>query len=246
MNRKGLMVFSLSTLLGIGIAGCGGNNEANVQDGYSNRMQPVGYYSNETPNRGGNALVDNDNDGALTEIMDHTLGEEGQVANDRRTRILETRDENGNPGNPTKPLADYDKNFFERDNRFSKEDANYHGHINQNNHVGRPSYYTNYDGKLADKVRNTVKSVPNVKDAETVIYGKNMVVAVNLKDNRKKKSTINDINGSVKPYVKGKKLTVVTDPSSISRIRSIDNDLRDGGPTDQIQDDLRDLLQSKK
>jgi len=114
--------------LSLGLAGCG-NDESAVQDRNTERVQPFGYYSNENHENGGNVRILDDNDGPITEMMDHSLGNERTNDSNRRQKVLEVRDENGNPGNPTKPLADTDRNFFERDNRFSKADQNYHGHL---------------------------------------------------------------------------------------------------------------------
>ncbi|MFB6468009.1 YhcN/YlaJ family sporulation lipoprotein [Cytobacillus sp. Hz8] len=244
MNRKGLVVVSFSTLISLGLAGCNANNEAKIQGRYSDSMEPVGYYSNENVHHGGNAIVDQDNDGALIEIMDHTLGGEGEAVNEKRQRILNARDGNGNPGNPTKPLADKDRNFFERDNRFSRADINYHGHLNSNQNVGRTSYYSNYDGELVERIRDNAEAVPNVDSAQAVIYGKNVLVAADLKDETRKNSTAQAIKSKVNSVINGKKITVVTDQATYSRVRSIDNDLRDGGPTDHIQDDLKNLFRS--
>lgn len=117
--------------LSIGLAGCG-NDESAVQDRNTNRVQPFGYYSNENHQNGGNVQILDDNDGPLIEIMDHSLGTEGTNGRNDRQQYLEVKDENGNPKNPTRPLADTDRNFFERDNRFSRSDANYHGHLDGN------------------------------------------------------------------------------------------------------------------
>ncbi len=70
-----------------------------------------------------------DNDGPMTEMMDHKLGM--KIKTRLKRRQLQTRDKNGNPVNPTKPLAATDRNFFQRDNRFSTSDMNYHGHLNK-------------------------------------------------------------------------------------------------------------------
>ncbi len=91
--------------------------------------------------------------------MDHTLGNERANDQNRNNRILQNKDENGNPGNPTKPLADKDRNFFQRDNRFSTSDVNYHGHLDNPNSRIRSANDTVYDMKLADKLSNAAASV---------------------------------------------------------------------------------------
>lgn len=64
------------------LVGCGTNDESAEQERNRNGMQPVGYYSNENHerNRGGNATIldGTDNDGPMTELMDHSFGLEGE------------------------------------------------------------------------------------------------------------------------------------------------------------------------
>ena len=70
--------FGLVPILLVGLVGCG-NGDQTAKDGRTNEPLSVGYYSNENhENKGGNAvLLDGaDNDGPVTEIMDHSLGTE--------------------------------------------------------------------------------------------------------------------------------------------------------------------------
>ncbi|MBS4191445.1 YhcN/YlaJ family sporulation lipoprotein [Bacillus sp. FJAT-49705] len=213
MNKK-LYVFPVAAIMSLGIAGCGMNDEAAVQDRYNDSMQPVGYYSNENhDNRGGNAqILDGaDNDGPVTEMMDHTMGEEGQAYRN-----------NGN-------------------NTFSRNDENYHGHLGYNVRQAKSSYYEAYDGKLVEKI-NKAAHVSNVKDVQSVVKGNDVLIAVLLVDNDREKETIANIRQAVQPYLNGKKSTIVTNPSTYNRIKVIDNDLRDGGPRDQINLDIDNLF----
>lgn len=79
--QKKLLALPMAAILSMGLTGCGTNEDAGVER--SNEIgQPVGYYSNEKHgSRGGNARVEDgtDNDGPLTEMMDHTLGGEGKT-----------------------------------------------------------------------------------------------------------------------------------------------------------------------
>ncbi|MFE8703476.1 YhcN/YlaJ family sporulation lipoprotein [Cytobacillus sp. FJAT-54145] len=241
MNKKYLTIPIAAFMTTIGLVGCGTNEEA-TQDGNASQAQPIGYYSNENHQNGGNANIYNENDGPLTEIMDHSFGVEGQQARNRNSRILNMRDEDGNPGNPSKPLADYDKNWFEKDNRFSHGDANYHGHLDDNTRQPKSSYYTAYEGDLAIKIGDVVGSVQNVEDVRSVVYGSNVLIAVDLENEGKELETKNRIREAVQPYLHGRSVQVETDEGTFSRIRNIDNDLRDGGPREQITLDLNNLF----
>jgi len=70
--------FTLSIML---LTGCGNTNQDLDNDGNDSEL-PLGYYSNERHEQEstGNARVlgNQDNDGPLTEAMDHTFGLEGQ------------------------------------------------------------------------------------------------------------------------------------------------------------------------
>ncbi|MDE3839748.1 spore cortex protein CoxA [Bacillus methanolicus] len=246
MNKK-ILIVSFAALLATGITGCGNDDEAAVQDRNSDRGQPMGYYSNENHERGnGNVNILNDNDGPITEMMDHTFGAEDRDARRERMRMLQVKDENGNPQNRSAPLANYDRNFFQRDNRFSRSDANYHGHLDDNTRQPNSSYYTAYEGELADKIGDVTASVRNVEDVRSVVYGSDVLIAVDLTDYSKEEVTKRNIRKAVQPYLKGRSCTVVTDEGTFSRIRNIDNDLRDGGPREQIDIDIKNMLRSMK
>ncbi|AIE60879.1 YhcN/YlaJ family sporulation lipoprotein [Bacillus methanolicus] len=246
MNKK-IFIVSFAALLTTGLTGCGNNDKAALQDRYTNQVQPMGYYSNENHERGnGNVKILNDNDGPITEMMDHTFGAEGRNARREQIRMLQVKDENGNPPNPSAPLANYDRNFFERDNRFSRSDANYHGHLDDNTRQPSSSYYTAYEGKLAEKIGDVTASVRNVEDVRSVVYGSDVLIAVDLTDYSKEEETKRKIRQAVQPYLKGRSCTVVTDEGTFSRIRNIDNDLRDGGPREHIDIDIKNMFRSMK
>jgi len=222
LNRK-LWMIPLSALMLLDIAGC--NNQQNsINRSDTDPARPLGYYSNEShPDQNYNFL--NDNDGALPEIMDHTFGDEGRLSRERKNRILQTRDENGNPPNPTVPLASEDRNFLQRDNRFSTSDINYHGHLNKK--IGTNGVKTDKDfqDKVTNQIRDAVADVPNVRSIRSVAYGNTIWVSVVLLDNSKAAETKKAIADAVKPYADGKKVTVVTDEGAIGRDRNIHNDI---------------------
>jgi spore cortex protein len=238
LNKK-YLALPLSAVMAMNLTGCGNSDEATINTGDRNPAQPMGYYSNE--NHNGNASIVDDNDGPVTEIMDHTLGNERNTNTNIRRQLGDA-----NTDNPTRPLANTDRNFYERDNRFSNGDANYHGHLNDNTSRTKSSYYNAYEGELTEKIGQVTGSVPNVEDVRSVAYGSNVLIAVDLKDLSKEEQTKKDIKEGVQPYLRGRSVTVVTDEGTFSRIRNIDNDLRNGGPRDRIDMDLRNMFQNFK
>lgn len=277
LNKKHFL-FPIIGLLSIGLAGCG-NDESAVQDRNTERAQPFGYYSNENHHNGGNVQILDDNDGPITEMMDHTLGTEGTNDRNDRRQILDVKDENGNPGNPTQPLAENDRNFFERDNRFSRSDANYHGQLDgnqagvtgtkrnqtriqgtndrtsnrdevrtQNNRVKdgnqtriQSTNPTVNDVNLSTKLNKTVLSVANVDQVQSIVHNNNVVIAVDLDNDGDKLKTKQRIQQAVKTYTKGKKVTIVTDQGSFTRVRNMNTN---GGYRDEYDQDLRNIIQS--
>lgn len=216
MNKKQWMI-PLSATLMLGLAGCANDNKNN------NSLRSVGYYSNENHPTSDNNLL-RDNDGALTEMMDHTLGDEDQVTNQKRRKQLQSRDENGHPKNPTTPLASKDRNFFQRDNRFSTSDMNYHGHLNVKNGNNGIATDPNFQDNFTNKVRNKVETIPNVKNVRSVAYGNTVIVSVELINEDKAAATRRAIKNSVKPYANGRTVTVLTDEGTLGRDRNNYND----------------------
>jgi spore cortex protein len=219
LNKKvwftSILIFSL-----LGVSGCAGNNRNDM-------TRPIGYYSNENhQNNYGNNLYA-DNDGPLTEMMDHTLGEEDQVSNSQKKNMLQTRDKNGNPPNPTAPLAANDQ-FLKKDNRFSTGDVNYHDHLSQNiNNSGTTTDPKNL-GEISDRIRQKVKNVKNVQDVRSVVYGSSVLISVDLKDRNKAASTKKAIRKAVQPYINNRAVTVITDEGTFSRDRNNQTGVRAG------------------
>lgn len=225
--KKSKWMIPLSAVMMMGLAGCG-TNRAGVDNQNKSNARPMGYYSNENhPNRSNGFLTDND--GPMTEMMDHTLGEEGRTTSKQNRRALQTRNSNGNPSNPTKPLATNDRNFFQRDNRFSTSDVNYHGHLNQN--IGNTGMATdpNYQDSASDQIRKKAATVKNVQDVRSVSLGNSVVVSVNLIDKRKAAETKKAIRNVVQPYANGRSVTVITDEGTFGRDRNYNNDIQQGG-----------------
>lgn len=220
MNKK-LFAIPAAAILSIGLAGCGVNdNETAVQDRRNNTVQPVGYYSNDNDN--------GRNGGGNARILDET---------DNDGPITEWMDQS---------LNDRDQHYLRlQNNGFVRGDANYHGHLSDNGRKPRSSYYEGYDGNFINKI-NGAAHVNNVRDVQSLVNGNEVLIAVNLADNDKKKETVAKVRKAVQPYLNGKKAHIVTDPTTYNRIKVIDNDLREGGPRDQINLDTKNIFNALK
>jgi spore cortex protein len=232
LDRR-MLFLPIASLLTIGLAACNGNDDAAVQDRNADRGQPLGYYSNE---KGNEVDVMDDREGAITEIFDHNFGKEGLVADTRKRSMLQSRDENGNPPNPTVPRSDHDHNFFQRDNKYSRGDLNYHGHLSEHKGSGKARTYSNneQDNEMARKVGIAAESVDNVDKVRSVLFGREVEIAVAYKDKSQKKQTDKKIKKAVLPYTEGRVLRIIEDEGTFSRSRNIDYDRRNGNPRESI------------
>lgn len=124
-------------------------------------------------------------------------------------------------------------------------DTNYHGHINDTTDQARSSaYYSNYNGELTDRIVEKVEDIKNVEDAHAVMMGDNVLVAIDTNDDNDK-NVINQVEKKVKSLAKGKDVRVVTDEATYTRVRDINNDMRNGETTrDTINEDLGDLFEN--
>ena len=241
--------FGLIPILLVGLVGCGNDNET-ANEGGRTDATPIGYYSNEKHgNNGGNAiLLDGaDNDGPVTEIMDHTYGAE-QNTNQKYVRV-KNENNNNNQVNHVNPIvypnsnfSGYEGNLYTREPLIGGSDQNYHGHLNSSNPATRQSYDNRNNGNTNEKVTQLVENVENVREAKTVIYGDKVLVGVLLNNNDREKDTRKDIRQAIQPYLNGKELHLLTSDHQFSVLTTIDNDLRNGGPKDQLNMDLNNLI----
>lgn len=227
------MILPIASLLTVGLAACNGNDEAAVQDRNADRGQPLGYYSNE---KGNEIDVMDDREGAITEIFDHNFGKEGLAADNRKRAMIQSKDGNGNPPNPTVPRSDHDHNFFQRDNKYSRGDLNYHGHLSEHKGSGKAQTYSNneQDNKMAREVGIAAESIDNVDKVRSVLFGREVEIAVTYKDKSQKKQTDKKIKKAVLPYTEGRVLRIIEDEGTFSRTRNIDYDRKNGNPRESI------------
>ncbi|MBB6445896.1 YhcN/YlaJ family sporulation lipoprotein [Bacillus benzoevorans] len=237
--RQFLKKSSIFAALVIALTGCNTNDETALQDKRTDRTMPIGYYSNENhENNGGNAIIleGSDNDGPAVEMLDHTLGKESE--NNRRVMRSSNSDSESNS------LAPVDNRNNQRSVKplIGRSDINYHGHLSNADRIQRQSYYEGYEGKFAERVTTAVMGVQNVKDARTIVYGKNVIIGVQLANGNLAEETKKNIQQAVQRHVDGRTVYYVTNESRFNALKAMDNDLKNGVSREQMNTDIEKLI----
>ncbi|WP_449537112.1 YhcN/YlaJ family sporulation lipoprotein [Ferdinandcohnia sp. Marseille-Q9671] len=158
--------------------------------------------------------------------------------NNRGTKILNNHDNNNrgvNPFNDGNPNTN-------RDNGHGYSDQNYHSHLNDNNHrVHSYGYYNNDDQNIVAKIKERASKVKNVDETRVIVTDENILVAVDTNDNNNQ-NVKDAVKKAVEPLAKGKNVNVVTDEGTFTRVRDIDNDIRNGNRRESIDADINDLF----
>lgn len=242
MRKSVLTVTSAAFLLG-GLAGCGTGDRA-ADNRYYEETRPIGYYTSENNpyvNHDRNRQVNhdrrgayrlNDNDGPLNEIMDRAViyGERNNQ-NNARTR-------NAAP----LPTGNRGGMFGDRAPNFSRNDKNYHGQLNGLERRGDPSYYNNYQGRLTEQLSDRASEVNGVENARAVAYGNEILVAIEPRTGANEQQVRQNVERVVNPLVNGKDCRVVVNQGTYTAVQEVDNNLRDGGPVEEINQQIRRLI----
>lgn len=237
---KKIALSAAAALMMGGLAACSTDDNAAV-DQDNNGARPIGYYTNEnnrnarTAENDGNARVLDDNDGPLTEWMDRSFSNNGG----RGYGVMQ----DGRTATGTENNHNYPTSIGGGRIHFSRSDENYHKHLNNNDATARSSYYRSYDGKLAEQLSRKAKKVKDVREARAIVNGENIILAVHS-SGRSDKQVGRDVARAVARAAEGRNVKVVTDSASYYRIRNLDNDLRDGGPREQINADIDELFEN--
>ncbi|WP_246940787.1 YhcN/YlaJ family sporulation lipoprotein [Bacillus pinisoli] len=183
-------------------------------------------------------IDDRGNNGARNVGFNNNLtrGNYGQYNN----YTLDDYGNNQGVNNPTRPYGN--DNGMARNNQYSRTDYNYHGQMADRDNNKKSSYNNNYNGRLAEEISNRAEQVANVEDVRTIISGNEVLVAVDTND-RNDVRVKDKVRAAIQSVAAGKDVKVVTDESIFTRARNIDNELQDGGPTDDLDADVRDMFQ---
>jgi spore cortex protein len=228
LRRKtlGITVSSAVVLL---ITACS-QNESIPKKNKENSFQSVGYTN------GGKGI---DHDGPMMELLDYSTGSADHIYDNNF--LLPS----GHPDAYGKYTSSPEKEYTNTNQNPYIRDINYHGHLNDESSAARSSYYNAYEGRLADDVTRAADSVPNIRDARTIVDRNNIIVSLVLKNQDQREKTKREAEAAAAPYAKGRNLVVFTDIGTYYRVRSLDNDLRNGGPHDAVDLDTKDILKSR-
>ncbi|CAI9396874.1 YhcN/YlaJ family sporulation lipoprotein [Bacillus sp. T2.9-1] len=205
MNKNKLVAPVLLTVT-FGLAGCGVNDDQTADQNRLNNARPIGYYSNEQHDVNNNNSFTTDNDGPITEMMDHTFGDE-----DNKNGVGV---QNVNNKNTT------------RENR---------NNDNQDNRVS-------YDTELAEKVSNAAAKMDNVKNAHSIVYGENVLVALEVDDTKIVDQTKAKVKDKLNDSLNGKDISVVTDRGIFTSIEDINRSIKNGQPQQTINNNIENIF----
>jgi len=203
-------------LLGLSVCltGCGiSDEEANNKE--VNNAKPMGYYSNEhhEKNHGGNA------------------------------RILDEEDNDG----PLVEMMDHALGEEGQADAFTAENVNNDKQIRQNRQeeilTKENKTTVAYDHPLARVIDEKAKSVKNVQDAHSLIYGDNVILAVQMYNKEKMAVTKKSLEKKLKPHIDNKKMSIVTDQGIFFGIEKINKQIREGKPNKTITNNIEDMFE---
>lgn len=203
MNKSKYILGPVLICGAIGLAGCGVNQNETADNNRLEATKPIGYYSNEQheTNHAG------DNDGPMTEMMDHTLGNEN-------TNKINTRNVN-----------------YRSDT--AKDNQNQNENQDQNS----------VDSEMAQKAVSIAKDNKDVQDAQSIVYGNKVILALEVTNKENIDKTKKDVQNSLADTFKNKDISVITDRGIFTDIEDINKSIKNGQPQRTITNSLEKMEQ---
>ncbi|MDM5339243.1 YhcN/YlaJ family sporulation lipoprotein [Fictibacillus enclensis] len=110
-----------------------------------------------------------------------------------------------------------------------------------NNAPRNVGYDQNYDGALAEKIRDRVNRMNNVDDAHVILNDNNVIVGIDTSENNKK-AVDHRVYREVKKLVPNRDVRVTTDDNLVNRIKNVDNNLQNGKTTREVSSDVKGIM----
>lgn len=238
----------LSFACAASLTACNNADEEAGMQRYNDSTRPVGYYSNERDmrmadrderaDRNGNAILMNDNDGPVTEIMDRTSRNDG-IRNGETLNVRNGMTRINNMSRPTQPYSQQTEGLFYSNARLGGEDdRNYHGHLNSTNAPAKTSYDKAENGDFLQDVVNRAERVSGVDDARALIDGNRLLVAIDT-DERDAAAIEDRVRRELRDVTGTHKLYVRANDGVYNTVRTIDNSLRQGEAKAKDENHLR-------
>lgn len=214
--RKVKLVAPVLLTLSFGLTGCGVNEDQTADRNRLNNTRQIGYYSNEQ-HEGNNGVGNADNDGPITEMMDHTFGDEGNT--------------NGS-------------NVRNVNNRNRTNVRNVNNHNNRDNvNINDQNERVSYDTELAEKISDRVTKMDNVKNARTLVYGENVLVALEVENTKNVAKTKAQVKDKLNDSLNGRDISIITDRGIFNSIEDINRSIRNGQPRQTINHNIENIFQ---
>jgi YhcN/YlaJ family sporulation lipoprotein len=142
--------------------------------------------------------------------------------------------------NDTRPIGYYSN---EGDNRGDLDRGKgFISDMTDRNTTDHPStYHEDYDGALADRIAKKVNKIHGVDDAHVILEDNNVIVGADISDKDKGKLT-KKISDASKKIAPDRDVHVATDRKTAARIKSVENDLRDGRPYSEVESDVKAIM----
>lgn len=217
MHKNKLVAPVLLTLT-FGLTGCGVNEDQTADQNRLNNARPIGYYSNEQHEVNNGNRYTTDNDGPITEIMDHTYGDEDNrngvdVQNVNNKKDINVR--NVNNRNANRDNANID----------DRDDDN-----------------VSYDTELAEKTSNAAAKIDNVKNARSIVYGDKVLVALEVENTKNIDKTKAKVKDKLNDSLNGRDISVVTDRGIFTSIEDINRSIKNGQPQQTIGKNIENIF----
>ncbi|MCC3356577.1 YhcN/YlaJ family sporulation lipoprotein [Bacillus sp. REN16] len=206
------------------------NDRTGVMNNRNDRNNKTGIMNNRNDRNNNSYSMDND------KTRKNRPGIMNYRDEQRRTGIMNNRD-----GRTINPYNDGNPNTIGY-NKHGYADQNYHSHLNDNNHKVQTYGYYNDNGNLVRKISERAEKVKNVEDARVIVTDDNVLIAVDTNDNNNRNNVQNAVEKAVAPLAGNRNVNVVTDEGTFTRVRDIDNNIRNGNRRETIDADIKDLF----
>ncbi|MEH7384126.1 YhcN/YlaJ family sporulation lipoprotein, partial [Bacillus sp. JJ1521] len=200
-----------------------------IMNNWNDRNNGIGIMNNRY-NNNNTGVLDND------KARKNRPGIMNYRDEQRRTGIMNNRN-----GRTINPYNDGNPNTIGY-NTHGYADRNYSSHLNDNNHRVHTYGYYNDNGNLVRKISERANKVKNVNDVHVIVTDDNVLVAINTNNNSNNNNVQNAVEKAVAPLAGNRNVNVVTDEGTFTRVRDIDNDIRNGNRRETIDADIKDLF----